>query len=136
MATWLPQNWQPSLDAPTRSSRQGGSYQAYSPDPLLDRPIALGAEISARAAEVEASVRRLTLSPESRSLEGLARFLLRSEATRARQSPSPVSTNCTTPCSPTSGTTGCARYRTGSAGTTGTRWVPSSSRRRLITYRA
>lgn len=80
MATWLPQDWEPSLDAPTRSGRQGGTYEAYLPDPLEGRPLALGAEISARAADVEASVRRLTLRPESQGLEGLARFLLRSEA--------------------------------------------------------
>lgn len=80
MATWLPQDWEPSLDAPTRTGRQGGRYQAYLPDPLDGRPLALGAEISARAADVEASVRRLTLRPESQGLEGLARFLLRSEA--------------------------------------------------------
>jgi Fic family protein len=40
----------------------------------------MGGAVSARAAEAEAVVRRLTLRPESRSLEGLALFLLRSEA--------------------------------------------------------
>ena len=50
------------------------------PDRLEGRPLALGGAVSARAADVEAAVRRLTLRPESRSLEGLARFLLRSEA--------------------------------------------------------
>lgn len=80
MAAWLPQHWEPSLAATTRAGRQGGRYDAYLPDPLNGRPLAMGADISARAAEVEAAVRRLTLSPESRSLEGLARFLLRSEA--------------------------------------------------------
>lgn len=80
MASWLNQSWDLSLDAPTRATRQGGCYQAYLPDLLVGRPLALGAEISARASDVEAAVRRLTLSPESQSLEGLARFLLRSEA--------------------------------------------------------
>ncbi len=80
MASWLNQSWDLSLDAPTRAARQGGRYQAYLPDLLVGRPLALGAEISARASDVEAAVRRLALSPESRSLEGLARFLLRSEA--------------------------------------------------------
>ena len=80
MATWLTEHWEPSYDAPTQAGRQGGSYQAYVPDLLQGRPLALGGDMSARAAEVEAAVRRLTLSPESRSLEGLARFLLRSEA--------------------------------------------------------
>jgi Fic/DOC family protein len=80
VASWLNQSWDLSLDAPTRATRQGGCYQAYLPDLLVGRPLALGAEISARASDVEAAVRRLTLSPESQSLEGLARFLLRSEA--------------------------------------------------------
>jgi Fic family protein len=80
LAEWLPQRWEPTLDAPTRVGRQGGRYEAYLPDPLDGRPLALGREISARAADVEAAVQRLTLAPESRSLEGLARFLLRSEA--------------------------------------------------------
>lgn len=80
MATWLTQHWEPSFDAPTRAGRQGGTYRAYLPDLLQGRPLAMGDEISAQAADVEASVRKLTLSPESRSLEGLARFLLRSEA--------------------------------------------------------
>ena len=80
MATWLPQHWEPSFDAPARAGRQGGGYGAYLPDPLQGRPLAMGGDISGRAADVEAAVRRLTLSPESRSLEGLARFLLRSEA--------------------------------------------------------
>lgn len=79
MAAWLPQHWDPSLEAVTRAGRQGGRYNAYLPDPLNGRPLAMGADISARAAEVEAAARRLTFSPESRSLEGLARFLLRSE---------------------------------------------------------
>lgn len=80
MATWVSQRWEPSFDAPTRTGRQGGSYQAYVPDLLQGRPLAMGGGISVRAADVEAAVRRLTLNPESRSLEGLARFLLRSEA--------------------------------------------------------
>jgi Fic family protein len=42
--------------------------------------LAISADVSDRAAEVEAAVRRLTLRPQARSLEGLARFLLRSEA--------------------------------------------------------
>jgi Fic family protein len=80
MASWLPQVWEPSLDAPTRSGRRGGAYKAYVPDPLGGRPLALDNDLAARAADVEAAVRRLTFNPESRSIEGLARFLLRSEA--------------------------------------------------------
>jgi hypothetical protein len=50
------------------------------PDPLDGRPLALGYVLSARAADVEAAVRNLSQGPELRSIEGLARFLLRSEA--------------------------------------------------------
>ena len=80
MAQWLDQHWEPSFDAATRAGRRGGQYQAYLPDLLVGRALAIGGEISARAADVEAAVRRLSFSTESRSLEGLARFLLRSEA--------------------------------------------------------
>jgi Fic family protein len=80
MASWLPQVWEPSLGAPTRSGRRGGPFQAYVPDPLGGRPFALGNDLAARAADVEAAVRRLTFDSEARSIEGLARFLLRSEA--------------------------------------------------------
>jgi Fic family protein len=80
MASWLPQVWEPSLGAPTRSGRRGGSFQAYVPDCLGGRPLALGNDLAARAADVEAAVRKLTFNPESRGIEGLARFLLRSEA--------------------------------------------------------
>ena len=80
MAEWSQQYWERSLEAPTRIGRQGGAYSAYLPDRLEGRPLVLGGEISTRAAEVETAVRRLTIRPELRSLEGLARFLLRSEA--------------------------------------------------------
>lgn len=80
MARWLPQVWESSLDAPTRSGRQGGRYEAYLPDLLNERPLALANELAAHAADVEATVRNLASNPESGSIEGLARFLLRSEA--------------------------------------------------------
>lgn len=72
--------WEPSWDAPNRSAREGGRYDAYVPDLLGERGLLLHPALSRRAADVETAVRRLTLSPESRSLEGLTRFLLRSEA--------------------------------------------------------
>lgn len=61
-------------------ARCGPQRQIVAADLTHQHAPSLGAEISARASDVEAAVRRLTLSPESRSLEGLARFLLRSEA--------------------------------------------------------
>lgn len=80
MAEWLRQQWVPSLEAATRAGQRGGCYPAYLPDSLLTRPVVLSPELAAHAADVESSVRGLTLTPEARSLEGLARFLLRSEA--------------------------------------------------------
>ncbi|MGH3915469.1 MAG: Fic family protein [Pseudonocardiaceae bacterium] len=47
---------------------------------LVTWPVVLSAGLSARAAEVESDVRALSVAPETRALEGLARFLLRSEA--------------------------------------------------------
>jgi Fic family protein len=42
--------------------------------------VVLSAKLAARAAQVESEVRALSIEPETRALEGLARFLLRSEA--------------------------------------------------------
>lgn len=80
MARWLRQRWEPNLDAGTRAGRRGGSFQAYLPDLLTTRPVVLDEEASARAADVEATVRELATGPRVRALEGLSRFILRSEA--------------------------------------------------------
>jgi len=80
MASWLDRHWEPTPDAPARRNQRGGLYQAYQPDELCSRPVVLEPELAARAAEVERAVRRLPLGPEAAGLEGLARFLLRSEA--------------------------------------------------------
>lgn len=80
MSSWVIQQWEPSFDAPSRNARRGGTYRAYVPDALVTRPVVLGPELAARAAQVEADVRSLTVDPQTRALEGLARFLLRSEA--------------------------------------------------------
>jgi Fic family protein len=50
------------------------------PIPLAGRPLAVDASVARRAAQVEAAVRALADGPGARGLEGLARFLLRSEA--------------------------------------------------------
>ncbi len=80
MADWDDAVW-PAVDsAPTRADRRGGPYSTYRPDLLVERPLALAADVSELAGRVEASVRRLGELPGTRGLEGLARFLLRSEA--------------------------------------------------------
>jgi Fic family protein len=80
MAGWEEARWEPTFSGPSKADRQGGPYRAYLPDSLQERPLIVDAELSAKAASVEAAVRSLAIGPESHSLEGLARFLLRSEA--------------------------------------------------------
>jgi len=80
MAELSSAEWESSYDGPTKAARRGGRYTRYCPDALADRPLAMDAELARRAHEVEAGVQQLALSSRSRSLEGLARFLLRSEA--------------------------------------------------------
>lgn len=80
MGTWITQQWMPSFDAPSRAGQRGGAYRAYLPDDLVTWPVVLSARLAAHAAWVESEVRALSIAPETRALEGLARFLLRSEA--------------------------------------------------------
>ncbi|CAO5157461.1 cell filamentation protein, protein adenylyltransferase [Frankia sp. AiPs1] len=80
MARYEERRWEPVLGAPGRQDRRGGSYRSYLPDPLVGRPLMVDADLDAQCAQVEASVRALADSPGARGLEGLARFLLRSEA--------------------------------------------------------
>lgn len=80
MAEYLEARWEPTYDAPTRGGMRGGRYRCYLPDPLANRPLIIDAALARRAHEVEMIVRRLATAPHSRSLEGLARFMLRSEA--------------------------------------------------------
>jgi Fic family protein len=64
-----------------RRDRQGCTYEAYVPDPLIGRPVTLAGETAADIADAEAAVVRLNL--QARSLidsEAVARLLLRAEA--------------------------------------------------------
>jgi Fic family protein len=60
--------------------RRGGRYAAYVPDRLRDRPVLIPAELSISAASVERMILRLADGSSAQSLEGISRFLLRSEA--------------------------------------------------------
>ncbi len=80
VAEWERSDWTPATNAPTRADRMGGPYATYKPDLLLDRPLALASDVADLGWRVEESVRRLGELPGARGLEGLARFLLRSEA--------------------------------------------------------
>ena len=85
MAVWVRQRWEASLDVRGRRNQRGGTYRAYVPDTLLDRPLALGGSLARRAVDVERGVRELSVVSGTTGLEGLARFLLRSEAMASSQ---------------------------------------------------
>ena len=81
MAQWLEAVWDHSdLEMVPRSDRRAGRYRQYRPDLITSRPLSLSAEVNRRATVAERAVRNLASGPGARALEGLSRFLLRSEA--------------------------------------------------------
>lgn len=82
MASVLRRRWTSNLTPGLpRRDRQGCTYEAYVPDPLVGRPVTLAGETAADIADAEAAVVRLNL--QARSLidsEAVARLLLRAEA--------------------------------------------------------
>ena len=74
--------WEPALASGLpRSARRGCDYEAYVPDLLVDRPLALRAATAADIADAERAIERL--NSEARGLadsEAIARLLLRTEA--------------------------------------------------------
>lgn len=73
--------WEPTQGRGLVSrDRRGGRYTAYVPDRLCDRPTLIPVELSIKAASVERMILRLSDGPGAKSLEGISRFLLRSEA--------------------------------------------------------
>ncbi len=81
MAEYLQRRWAPRFEGATRRDRQGCSYQAYLPDPLVGWNLLLPGDLAADIADAEAAVRELNQAETSHvSLEGLARFLLRAES--------------------------------------------------------
>jgi Fic family protein len=80
VAMRLEVRWPPSLTAPRARDRRSGRFHPYLPDLLMSRPLVVDSALGAKAALVERSVRSLVSGPGARTLEGLARFLLRSEA--------------------------------------------------------
>ena len=65
MADWDDEVWPATDSAPTRADRRGGPYRAYRPDLLMERPLAMAADVSELASRVESSVRRLGALPGS-----------------------------------------------------------------------
>lgn len=81
MANWREAYWEPRWETQLpRADRRHGDYRQYVPDPLGARPLCVGVALARRVGEVEREVRSLAVAPGASGLEGLARFLLRSEA--------------------------------------------------------
>ncbi len=83
MSKVLKRRWHSSVSSsglPRRETRPC-DYEAYVPDPLVDRRITLDADVAADVADAETAITRLNM--EARALvdtEALARILLRAEA--------------------------------------------------------
>ncbi|MFI6741289.1 Fic family protein [Nonomuraea sp. NPDC050451] len=80
MATYLEASWPAAWDAPGKRDRRGGVYRPYLPDPLIGRSIIVSPDIAQDAAKAEGLVQRLVTHSAGHGVDGLARFLLRSEA--------------------------------------------------------
>lgn len=81
MAHRLSARWAMSLDGSLpRRDRKHGAYQQYVPDLLSERPLLVPGGVSEKARQAERAVRGLSTGPGAAGLEGLTRFLLRSEA--------------------------------------------------------
>jgi Fic family protein len=75
--TWTPT----AAEGLTRKDRQGCKYEAYVPDPLAGRPIALDGATAADIAAAEHAVSRFDAGAHGLAdSEGIARLLLRAEA--------------------------------------------------------
>jgi hypothetical protein len=80
MAAYLEATWPAVWDAPTRRDRRGGVYRPYVPDRLTGGHLVVSPDVAVAAAKAEHLVRRLTAHSAGHGVDGLARFLLRSEA--------------------------------------------------------
>ncbi|MEJ5913514.1 Fic family protein [Pseudokineococcus sp. 1T1Z-3] len=81
MASWESAWWEAKdVGGLPARDRRSGSYDRYLPDRLSGRPLEVPGWLEAKAALVERRVRELTSGPGVEGLEGVARFLLRSEA--------------------------------------------------------
>lgn len=87
MAEWVERQWiSIGGSGLGRRARVGGKYQAFCPDPLGSRGLSLPTELSRSASRTEQKILELSdrgtrrQSDSGAGLEGIARFLLRSEA--------------------------------------------------------
>ena len=81
MATTVHKRWEPRFEGASRRDRQGCSYHAYIPDPMLAWQLEIPGDLAADVADAEMAIRDLNDTGTAHvSLEGLARFLLRAES--------------------------------------------------------
>jgi Fic family protein len=80
MAGYLEASWSAAWDAPSKRGRRGGVYRPYLPDKLTADSVVVSPETALKASKTEGLVRRLVAHPAGHGVDGLARFLLRSEA--------------------------------------------------------
>ncbi|MEI4274101.1 Fic family protein [Klenkia sp. LSe6-5] len=81
MAGWRDEHWPASdLTMIPQRERRSGHYRAYVPDPLGGRPLRVDPALADLASDAEKAVRSVATEPGATGLEGLSRFLLRSEA--------------------------------------------------------
>jgi Fic family protein len=85
MGGYQRERWEPRFEGGgSRDDRRGGAFLAYVPDALVTRPLVVSGALAHKAAEAEAAVRAVS-SDIDRPLDGIARFLLRSEAIASSQ---------------------------------------------------
>lgn len=81
MARYVEMTWVPADGTGlSRWDRQGGSYEAYVPDLLINSSPIIPAKLAKRAAEVERRIIALGRREGAEQLESIARLLMRSEA--------------------------------------------------------
>ena len=82
MARVVRRRWQTDLDRGLpRRDRRSCEYEAYVPDPLVDRPIVLDADVAADVADAERGITELDVKASVLvDTEALARLLLRAES--------------------------------------------------------
>ncbi len=82
MASLIRRRWEPELASGlSRRDRQGCSYDAYVPDPLLNRILMIDGRVAADVSDAEAAVVRMNVEAVALvDSEALARLLLRADA--------------------------------------------------------
>src|SRR5690242_18367193 len=82
MASVIRRHWQSELAwGLSRKDRRSCEYEAYVPDPLVDRPITLDGDVAADVADAERAITELDLTASALvDTEALARLLLRAES--------------------------------------------------------